>query len=661
MRNVLLLLVACLGGPGSGLTADIPPVPEKPFTIVVMDPLAAALACACVAGYAQRDYDQLGTFLEKQTGRSVTVRYAEELTGHADLVFGKYSVVRADAAHRGLSLRTVAMLSDTRGHFHQTGLFVVRARDPASGIGDLAGYRLLFGPDDALEKHGAARASLEAFDIPLPKPLRVSPGCSTASLAVIEKEADAAIISSYALPLLEGCGSIEKGELKVIGHTDPVPFITVFAAPSVDDTISRALLAANKEPDLLRALESRDGFRPLPPVWAGGAGWPDWRGRDRTAISGDVPLRLPARPHLLWSRIMTGHGMAGLSAFGGRVIVADKDLEARQDIFHSLDADTGQEIWRIEYSAAGDMDFTNSPRANPVVHGGRVFLLGAFGDLFCVDCTTGQILWRRHLARDFGAELPTWGYCSAPLIVDDLLVVNPGAPEASLVALDQRTGQTVWKTSGDPPGYASFILAAPHGIRQIIGYDQESAGGWHPGTGARLWRLVPDEPNDFNVTTPIMLGNQLLLSTENNGTRRYAFDASGVLQTKALLQAEVLSPDTSTPVVHQGLVFGNANGLVCLDADTLALNWMVDEEPYTDYCSFIAGNNRLLITTQTGNLVLAQASAQGFKPIDELDLFPDVSDTDRDVWSHPALVGNRLYIRNSLAVYCFLLDERARR
>jgi len=153
-----------------------------------------------------------------------------------------------------------------------------------------------------------------------------------------------------------------------------------------------------------------------------------------------------------------------------------------------------------------------------------------------------------------------------------------------------------------------------------------------------------------------MVDERLLLSTENNGTRFYGFDEKGILNTKALFHSEELNPDTSSPVVHNGMVFGNWSGLVCLDLKELKLNWAVEEGPLTDYTSFIAGNNRILASTQTGKLILAKATPKAFETVSEWDLFPDVADTDRDVWSHPALVGNRLYIRNSLAAYCFLLD-----
>jgi outer membrane protein assembly factor BamB len=412
----------------------------------------------------------------------------------------------------------------------------------------------------------------------------------------------------------------------------------------------------NQNPKLLAAMESRDGFVPLPPAFRNGRGWPDWRGSGRHATSDDVPARLPEKPRLLWSRVMTGCGMAGLSAADGVVMVADKSADCQTDVFHCLDADSGIERWRIAYPAKGEMDFTNSPRATPVIHRDRVYLLGALGDLLCVGLDSGKVIWRKNLPRDFAAPVPTWGFCATPLVIDDKLIINPGSDEASLVALDLLTGKPRWQTAGPKPAYSSFIETSPRGIRQIIGYDAVSVGGWDPANGKRLWRMVPDDPGDFNVPTPVMLGERLLLSTENNGTRLYRFDDQGVPVETPVAVSGDLHPDTSTPVAHAGLVFGSCNGLVCLDAGTLQRNWTTDGGPLADYCSLIAGNRRLLIATQSGELLLVKATPQEFAPISKLELFPDVPDTEKDVWSHPALVGNRLYIRNSLAAYCFLLE-----
>src|SRR5262249_10129818 len=147
------------------------------------------------------------------------------------------------------------------------------------------------------------------------------------------------------------------------------------------------------------------------------------------------------------------------------------------------------------------------------------------------------------------ARLPTWGMCSPPLVVDDLLIVNPGGTNASIAALDLATGRTRWASRGLPPAYSPFICAEFGGRRQIVVYDQHSLGGWDVKTGERLWRLDPPVEGDFNVPTPIAVDDGLIVSTENNGTRLYRFDELGRIQKAPAAEFAELSPTTSSPVV----------------------------------------------------------------------------------------------------------------
>jgi ABC-type phosphate/phosphonate transport system substrate-binding protein len=250
--------------------------PAELFSVVVMDPLAAPLSCPCVKGYAQRDYDKLARHLEKELGRPVKVFFAETLgealrkksQGKADLIIGKDSVVRAGAKDNGLSVTPIASLSGKDGKTTQTGLIVVANLDPALTASDLKGYRVIFGPADCDEKNGAALKLLKASEIAVPGKIETCNACSDGALKVIDGhkagEKIATVISSYAQPLLEGCGTIKKGDLRVVGETDPVAFITAFTndkLPNGDRAIvEKALLGVGKVRELCTALETKNGF-----------------------------------------------------------------------------------------------------------------------------------------------------------------------------------------------------------------------------------------------------------------------------------------------------------------------------------------------------------------------------------------------------------------
>ena len=141
------LVLVCSILPGVAIAEE----KRSALTLVVMDPMAAPLACDCVKGYAQRKYEVLGEFLAGRLGREVTVVWAESLEaalekseGKADLIIGKHSVVLADAKEAKLDIKPLARLTDLKDQVIQTGLFVVRSGDPAKSVDDLKGYRILF-------------------------------------------------------------------------------------------------------------------------------------------------------------------------------------------------------------------------------------------------------------------------------------------------------------------------------------------------------------------------------------------------------------------------------------------------------------------------------------------------------------------------------------
>lgn len=283
-----------------------------------------------------------------------------------------------------------------------------------------------------------------------------------------------------------------------------------------------------------------------------------------------------------------------------------------------------------------------------------VYLLGAFGQLHCVELATGNVVWKKDLRREFHAhDKLVWGSCSSPLVVEGKLIVNPGAKDASVVALDPKTGNVLWKTPGEPSAFSSFLPVRIGDQTQVVGYDQTSLGGWDVATGKRLWQLTPPRPHDFNVPTPLLVNQTLIVSSENNGTRRYEFTSSGTLRPDPVATNEDLAPDSHTPVVIGNRLFGVWNELFCLDLnDGLKTVWTGDDSAFYNYAVLIASSNRLLAISTQGELILIDPAADEFRVLGRLKLF----DGDSGVFSHPAILGDQLYIRSSTHVGRFSLQ-----
>jgi ABC-type phosphate/phosphonate transport system substrate-binding protein len=282
MRNYSLglvaafVLLATVAGPAVAAERARTDAPADSLTVIVMDPLALPLSCPCVKGYAQRDYDQLGKFLEGKLKRPVRVVFSETVrdaldkktNGKADVIIGKDSVVRRQTKRASIGVVQLAALTGLDGKTTQTGLWVVPAKDPAISLSDLKGYRIILGAEDCDEKNLAAQNLMVEMGLPKIKKPETCSACSDGATRILalfkEGTKSATVISSYAKPLLEGCGTIKKGDLRIIGETESVPFVAAFVndklPPSTRDAIQAALFEVGQHPQLLKALETKSGF-----------------------------------------------------------------------------------------------------------------------------------------------------------------------------------------------------------------------------------------------------------------------------------------------------------------------------------------------------------------------------------------------------------------
>ncbi len=635
-----------------------------------MDPLSLPLSCTCVEGVGQRRYDQLGKYLESRLQRPVKVVHEEglgialkRLGAPAHVVIGKEAVVRFDAKNEKILVRPLVSLTGKKGGTDLAGVFLVRKDSPFQSLADLEGKKIALGPVEQEDTHGAARAALKKAGLLEKVTLETAGSIDSGALALTDGEVDCAVVSEFMPVLLEGCGKIEKGSVRVLATTPGVPFISAFATSEIDPedeaVIRDAFLAMAEDEATLAVMESAAGFKAAAPKPSSSSeGWTDWRGEDRKGYSPHIPQQLPEKPVEIWSAKLTGPAMAGIAATEKFVVVPDKDTALKRDVFRCFDAATGDEIWALDYEASEKLDYSNAPRATPVIVGDLVYLQGALGDLHCVKLASGEIVWQKNIYLDFGAELLPWGSSVPPLIVGDLLVTNPGGPEASLVGLDRKTGEVKWKSPGHAAAYASFITASPKGKAQIIGYDCASLGGWDLETGERLWEFVPPDDSDFNVTTPLLEDGKLYLATENNGARVHAFDDEGKLIPEPLAENEDLAPDTCTPVLAGGKLYATAYGeLYCLDLeDGLKTLWHQQNDMFFDHSNVMAGDNRVLVWAMSGDLLLIDASP-GVKELNILRQWKPFGEGMLDSMSHPAIMPGRIYLRSKDKLLCLKLEK----
>ena len=364
-----------------------------------------------------------------------------------------------------------------------------------------------------------------------------------------------------------------------------------------------------------------------------------------------LPESLSKQAEVLWELPLARSGLGGIAATDEYVLFADRDLDDFHDLYRCLDANTGEILWEVEQLAIGSLDYGNSPRATPLINDGHAFFLGAHGDLLSVEISTGEKRWQKNLRSEFQfkGELP-WGYCGSPLIADGKLIVNAGGPDASIVAFDPKDGRVIWQTPGFGPSYGSLLVAKFGGKQQIVGHDAKTIGGWDVATGERLWTIEPDAAGDFNVPTPLKVNGQLLVATENNGARLFGFMADGRINPAPLAHNRKLRPDMSTPIVVGNRLFCVKRFLYCVDVESdLEEVWRIRDKALSDYAAIIASDDRVLVVGR-GELLLLNANGEK-----SIVARQTVFDGTTEIYSHPALVGDKLYIRGESALQCLRL------
>ena len=377
--------------------------------------------------------------------------------------------------------------------------------------------------------------------------------------------------------------------------------------------------------------------------------WPRWRGPHGNGFSPEVPKRLPPEK-LLWRQPMAGECHAPISVGAERVVVADHD--GKRDFWRCFDAVDGRPLWTYDYANSETMDFGAGPRAAPLIDGGRVYCLNAWGELFCFRLADGRIEWQKHLAREFRQKTPTWGYTSSPLLADGKLLVSPGGQGGPVAALAPETGDLVWCGEGRGLNYASFIVGSFGGVQQAVGYDETTAGGWDLKTGRRLWALDVECGGGYIVPSPVAVQGKLLLTSDEDDARCFSFDSAGVIDERLKTSNADMAPDISTPTLWGDTILCASSGLVLADASPSAGNntlWVYDaEDCVRGVCHAIVSADRAMVMCEDGQLLLLAADRQSCKILDRRKV------CDR-TWVHPALAGGRFYVRDSEKLCCYAM------
>ena len=384
--------------------------------------------------------------------------------------------------------------------------------------------------------------------------------------------------------------------------------------------------------------------------------WPQFLGPERNGVYRGPALSEmwgPQGPRVVW-RKNVGSGFSGPVVAQGRVILFHR--VGSEEVVEALDPRTGNSQWRFAYATSyrDDFGFDEGPRAVPVVANGMVYTFGAQGQLHALDLMKGTRIWSEDTQKRFQVAKGFFGAAGSPLVEDGRVIANVGGKNAGIVAFEAKTGKVLWTATSDEASYSSAAGATIGGRRVAIFLTRAGIVGLDPPTGKvlfqRPWRARMAA--SVNVATPLVVGDLLFVSAEY-GPGAGVFRLDGTTLNQLWASDEVLTNHYATSVYHNGQLYGFhgrqefGQSFRAVDFRTGKVLWNQDR--------FLAGTvtlagDRLVILRERGELVVAAASPDAFRPVARAQILPGT------VRAYPALSDGFLYARNENTLIC--LDLR---
>jgi outer membrane protein assembly factor BamB len=411
--------------------------------------------------------------------------------------------------------------------------------------------------------------------------------------------------------------------------------------------------------------------------------WPHWLGPERDGIwreTGIVETFPEGGPKVLW-RAPIAHGYSSPAVADGLVFVTDYEvtsgeivnnpgaripLQGRERV-HALDLATGAVVWTHARERNYDLSYPGGPRAMPAVSEGKVFVIGAEGDLLCLDAKSGALLWTRELQKDYKTGSPFWGFSAHPLVIGDTLYAVVGGEGSVAVAFDKRTGAEKWRAlSAAEPGYCPPTMIRHGGVDQLLIWHPESLNALNPLDGSVYWSLPLQPQYGMSIMAPRKEGKFLF--------------ASGIGRVGAAIELDDVAPAAkfhwkakpkqavfcanSSPIIVDGVIYGCDIDSSSLMAARLADGerlWQTTEPVFgqgatldgarhgTVFLTKHEESGKFFLFSETGDLIFADLSPEGYREIARVAhvIEPTNEAFGRPVvWSAPAFAGQSVLLRN---------------
>jgi len=373
--------------------------------------------------------------------------------------------------------------------------------------------------------------------------------------------------------------------------------------------------------------------------------WPQHHGPDRTNISSDKGLlkKWPeGGPRRMWTYSECGQGYSGVTLADGMIFTAG-DFE-RQEMIIALDMN-GKLLWK---EPNGDAWKRSSPgsRATPTYSEGILYHMNPTGRLAAYEAKTGKEVWVADLKARFDAKYGIWALAENVMVDGDKVICMPGGPEGRVVALDKRTGKTLWvnKDIEDSAAYCSGLIVNHNSTRQLISMTQRSVVGVEVEEGKLLWSapFVPRSPQ--NSLTPVFKDGYVFVACGHSSGGRVIKPNVASHTAETVWHREDLDDCHSGALLLDNRLYGTAcrqggRQFYCVDFLT-GKDIKVDKTMGKVGITYADG--MIYAMNFQGTMYLLSVVPEGFEHVSRFELKRQPANS---YLAHPVVCGGTLYIR----------------
>ena len=358
-------------------------------------------------------------------------------------------------------------------------------------------------------------------------------------------------------------------------------------------------------------------------------------------------------PKKMWTVNDAGLGYSGVTVQAGSLYTMG--AFDKKEMLLAYNSSSGEKLWEVHVGELLTNGWGDGPRMSPTISNGKIYALGARGNLLCVLAKNGKQVWKKSLVDDLGGKVPGWGYTESVLVDQGKVICTPGGKDGAIAALDADSGRTIWRTKSFTDGaqYSSPISIMHQGKKQYVQLVMKNIVGIDPGNGSVLWKskwpgkvaVIPTpifSNGHVYVTSGYGVGCKLVKLGDNYPTNVY--------------ENKVMKNHHGGVIKVGEHLYGYSDGVgwACQDFKTGELIW--NEKKALGKGAIAYADNRLYCQGEgDGRLILIDASPSGWKTHGEFTISPQTKKRNPKgrIWTHPVICDGKLYLRDQEYILCY--------